>query len=308
MRLEKHSERSQETVQRYDVFQAAVLQGQTAIIVGNDGLVLEMDVTDPSAVDRIILVDENSKILPSFISSTICPDGTVYLLAFDGGLWAKPRNGQWSSGRVQTQEAVQDLTCVDTGDLIVSASFATLLRSADKGLNWTETSQDEDLIYTQLAFPTGSTGYAFGEFGVVSKTSDAGVSWTQIAGPGPEYYPLAAYFKSPMNGWTAGLGGAIYYTDDGGANWIRESNNSKAPIYNIAEINGRTVAIGNYGTFLARNDDGIWHPLADGAPQTSGFLRAIAVPPKGANGDVFLGGQGYAARLETENIKFDEAG
>lgn len=308
LRLDKHVAQSKIPVQRYDAFQAAIVQGPNVIIAGNDGVVLEMSLEDREQIDRKILRDESTRDLPSFISATKCPDGKVYLLAFDGGLWSKPENGDWKTGRVETSESVLDLVCTDQGDLWVSASFSTLLQSKDGGENWNETSQDEDLIYTQLAFPDGQTGYAFGEFGIISKTEDAGLTWQQIEGPNPEYYPLSAYFANASEGWTAGLGGSIFYTDDGGLSWTRESNESKAPLYRITEVGSNIFAIGNYGTFLSRRPDGTWRAVVSGGPKTTGYLRAITGSKNSSANTLFLGGQGYAGRVEISDLQLDEAG
>ncbi len=299
LQLDDVAAQSAKLTQRYDAFQTAAIQGTTALILGSDGIVLELDTLDPKNDKRISLKSANGA-SPSFIASATCSDGRFYALTVAADVWERHNNGQWVENKIDTIEYVQDIACAPNGTLWVSASFSTLYSSKDNGKTWVEATQNEDSSFNQLSFPGNNTGYALGEFGMVFKTEDAGESWHFLDSITPEFYPLSAYFKNSNEGWAGSLRGSIYKTSDGGNTWSRQITDSTAPIYTIKEVDGHMVALGNYGTFLSLQN-GQWKTVKSGAPETYGYLRALTAST-GKNPTLFIGGQGFAARIKLQNI------
>src|SRR5690606_527502 len=56
----------------------------------------------------------------------------------------------------------------------------------------------------------------------IFKTTNEGSSWIQQTPPAVTMTPSlnSVYFFNPNTGYTAGTGGAVFYTSDGGTNWI----------------------------------------------------------------------------------------
>ena len=244
--------------------------------------------------------------LPNFINLARCPSGKLLALSFEGALWSRSIKGEWTEGHIETEENVQDVACVENDEIIVSASFSLLLKSLDDGMTWTETSQDEDVMFTQLEFPTVNIGYAFGEFGAVLKTKNAGLTWERLPEVESEFYPLASYFISESRGWVAGLAGVIYQTQNGGQTWQRETSDTQAPIYKITSIGSQLVAAGNYGTFLKRDASGNWRGIDSSKLGTSGYLRVVSSLPKQSK-SMLVAGQGFLNSFFISEINSPEA-
>ncbi len=65
-----------------------------------------------------------------------------------------------------------------------------------------------------------------GKFGLISSTTDGGISWTSYDDP-ELLGKLGLWgmdFADELNGWAAGDGGAIVHTADGGVTWKRQTS------------------------------------------------------------------------------------
>lgn len=299
LKLDSFEAQSEQIVQRYDAFQDAAVTNGAVVVVGGDGVVLEKGAAKDD-FKRLKLATSDGA-LPNFINVADCPSGKIIALSFNGGLWTRSVEGDWTEGSVDTSETVQDIACLKDDEILVSASFSSLLKSEDGGSHWTETTQDEDIMFTQLEFPAEGTGFAFGEFGAVVKTMDAGSTWERLPEIGPDFYPLASYFKTPQRGWVAGLGGAIYQTEDGGLTWNREPSDTLAPIYKLASVGDGLMAAGNYGTFLIRDFSGSWHTIKPATLGTSGYLRVVNALPNNPE-KLLIAGQGYLKIIDQSDL------
>jgi photosystem II stability/assembly factor-like uncharacterized protein len=69
----------------------------------------------------------------------------------------------------------------------------------------------------------GRTGFAVGNAGVLTRPTDAGVTWTaSTIGGGTALQSVC--FTSPLVGWAVGAGGAVLKTTNAGAAWTRLSS------------------------------------------------------------------------------------
>lgn len=230
------------------------LSDGSQVIAGNNGLVLTRN-GNGADWDRQQL--SANDVEPNFISSTICTDNSVYLLAYENQVWSSNQlNGEWTVNTIETMEEVQDIECTPSGDLWVSASFSTLLVSEDKAASWAETSIGEDSMLTNVQFVSAEKGFAVGEFGLVLSTRDGGTNWDYLEPVSDDFYPLAAHFDSDQVGWVGGLQGVIMQTTDGGQSWQRQEVTSDVPVYNFIR-NGSLYATGDRGTVLKLEGE-IW--------------------------------------------------
>lgn len=156
---------------------------------------------------------------------------------------------------------------VGDGSGISSQEFSM---TTDGGTTWTAglVTADTNFRFANIAAISANTCYSamynnLGGGGVF-KTTDAGISWTQI-GVGsiftdPASFPDVIYFTDSLNGWTMGdpIGGyfEIYSTTDGGATWTRlpQANITNPIAGEYAIVNDFTV-VGNkiwFGTNKGR--------------------------------------------------------
>jgi photosystem II stability/assembly factor-like uncharacterized protein len=101
------------------------------------------------------------------------------------------------------------------------------LKTTNGGANWNITQKFHTKLYS-LSFPNLNTGYvsgikAFG-YGVVYKTTNAGINWTDIGfGANPDF--VQVHFTNPDTGWVIAsdaIYGGTYKTTNGGISWTQQ--------------------------------------------------------------------------------------
>jgi photosystem II stability/assembly factor-like uncharacterized protein len=145
----------------------------------------------------------------------------------------------WKVGQTPTHHTLTSLAFTDAKTGFATGHQATLLRTEDGGLTWTqaglEIKQKPALFAVRM---TGARGIAVGAYGALLVTSDSGRSW-QARAVGP------ADFDRHLTG-IASAGG------------------------------GRIVVAGEAGTLIASNDDGAtWQVLK--SPYAGSFFGALGV-------------------------------
>jgi len=237
--------------------------------------------------------------MPSFIGAAICPNGLQVAVSAEKQVWvSSDKGGTWQANSLGTEEAPQFLSCGPDNKLWVAASFSTLLSSTDQGKTWQQLTFDEDLIFTYVKFFDEQHGVIVGEFGSVYTTEDGGENWLAKEEPIPnDFFPLAAVFLNSQYGWVGGSSGVIFHTTDGGSTWVKEETGTVAPIYGLSASELGVYAVGDFGTFLARHDDGsgVANWSRSTAVSTRFYLRAIT--PLGTNKLILGGGAGTLQAL-----------
>jgi|GEM_PF-2803709 len=96
---------------------------------------------------------------------------------------------------------------------------AALARSTDGGLRWHEGALLPPIAgrIAAISFPTAAVGYVVAGNGVLYRTTDEGVSLTEV-GRTPTYF-YRIDFPTPDDGWAVTGGGRLFRTTDGGATW-----------------------------------------------------------------------------------------
>jgi photosystem II stability/assembly factor-like uncharacterized protein len=119
-------------------------------------------------------------------------------------------------------------------------------------------------------FITTTTGWAVGDGGMVFKTTDGGVTWTQqTSGVVTNLYDV--FFSDSTHGWAVGAAGTIIATTNGGTTWATQTSGVSTDlnaVYFISNTNG--WAVGDSGVILVTtNGGGTW------TPQTSGVVTNL---------------------------------
>ncbi|MBN2148933.1 MAG: hypothetical protein JW726_16210, partial [Anaerolineales bacterium] len=124
--------------------------------------------------------------------------------------------------------ACQEYNFTDPGAL-------TLFRTRDEGATWEGPicipvpGAMVDAYYTYapnqpllgMQFLDQNTGYIVGAQGVILKTSDGGLTWTQQTS-GVAVNLTALYFHDASTGWAIGESGVLLSTSDGGLTWTQQ--------------------------------------------------------------------------------------
>ncbi|MCU7813989.1 MAG: hypothetical protein KZQ81_02010 [Candidatus Thiodiazotropha sp. (ex Rostrolucina anterorostrata)] len=285
--LESVAAQQKHATHRSDMFQAAAANKDAIVVVGSMGVVL-VSRDGGETWHREILAGK-----PFLIDAAVCPDGTFALLDVSRKLWlGNAQIGQWQAQPIDTEEALQAMTCDDRGYFWIVGGFSTILNSKDRGVSWTATSLGEDLHFTGIQVLDEMHAMTAGEFGALARSLDGGETWESLPPLEDDFYPQDVLFVSPQEGWVVGLTGTILHTQDGGQSWQREETGTEVPLYGIAMSDGFLQVVGGNGTLLRKQlaPEGSWQPVDHGMPIRF-YLRAVT-PVEG--GKVLIGG-GYGA-------------
>jgi photosystem II stability/assembly factor-like uncharacterized protein len=144
----------------------------------------------------------------------------------------------------------------------------TILKTSNKGTNWTAQASGTVRNLYGLNFPGASAGWAVGEGGTVLKTTN-GTVWASVAS-GTAMTLNAAWFSSGGNGWVVGNSGTILLTANG-TSFSAQSSGTTRNLKGVCFTNAsRGSVVGEGGTILRTTDGG-----ATWSAQTSGTAKNL---------------------------------
>lgn len=258
-------------VHRFDQLKAAAVNHRRIVVVGDYGTVLST--TDQGESWQRTRLPTRA----SLVAVASCDDGSFVAIDTVRNAWVSDSEGaNWQQRPLGTEESPMAVACDPRGRFWVTASFSTLISSDDRGVSWQEQSQQEDMQFTHIQWFDAEQAVVAGEFGSLYFTADGGESWLRGNDIPKEFYPMAAHFNSPQEGWVAGLSGTILHTADGGETWDRQPAESKAPIYSLIADGDQLYATGDSGTLLHLLD-GEWRALPDIPRMFSYLITAVPV-------------------------------
>jgi photosystem II stability/assembly factor-like uncharacterized protein len=130
-----------------------------------------------------------------------------------------------------------------------------ICRSNDSGYTW-------DTIYwgnnclNGITFPSENVGYAVGDFGQIVKTTDSGVSWTELDSiTNKDLYAVS--FPSEDTGNAVGKNGIILRTEDNGSTWFIQNSGTTKNLNKVQFLDSENgFAVGDGGIVLHTEDGG----------------------------------------------------
>lgn len=249
------------SVQRYDIVQALAFNGKVMVAGTQSGAALV-------SADAGKTWSRQALDGASLIGAANCPDGSFVAIDFYGRVWsASAAGGKWAAHKLDKPGTPLAVTCDGANRWWVAGTRARIAMSADQGKSWQLTDLDEDAQLTTLQMVDAQFGIATGEFGLVATTRDGGATWQRGTPIPNEFYPYAALFLSPEEGWVSGLAGQILHTVDGGATWQPQDNLTGTPLYRLFLHQGIPYGVGAGGT-VARLEGDAWRgvPYPDAVP------------------------------------------
>jgi len=200
------------------------------------------------------------------------PTTTIWALTKQGGVFESQDDASsWAPDPYFSNLPPVSLNGVawPTGALgcIVGAAGKIFTKEAGVGPNdfgWVERDSGSDAPLHDIDFLNTRSGFACGNSGAVSYTTNGGVVWKDNqVGTTSNLYGISFY--DSLNGYTCGDAGVIFRTTDGGVNWINQANGT--PTYNltcIRAVNNTTAWVSSdTGTLLQTNDGGATWNVAD---------------------------------------------
>jgi photosystem II stability/assembly factor-like uncharacterized protein len=216
---------------------------------------------------------------------TQSPDGTVYVLGFDGKLLFSADTGNTWSFRQLDYLPLKQLAFTRPGEGIVigGISFDQGFRLGIDGEGQRQSRDSFGYELNDIRMLNAYTGYISG-YGVVLKTSDGGQSWDFMRVEGDNFTALDGHDENRV--WVCGYEGSIYKTADGGRTWdrLRNGNDLTRKKYRLLDIlfldEQRGYAVGEEGAVIYTEDGGRhWMEFDRFTEHT---LRSIAVAPDGS--------------------------
>jgi photosystem II stability/assembly factor-like uncharacterized protein len=234
------------------------------------------------------------------IVSSRSTGGTIYRTTNAGASWSFAFN----SGRMRSVAFGSPTVGVAVG-LSSSGSPARILRTADAGVTWTESTVSGQGLtdFTDVAFADVNTVVVVG--GVTRRSTDGGQTFSPVTTPPGDAYQVA--FGSPQVGVVVGFSGQVYWTADGGQNWTAGTGAALATVSgfrDVAFLDANTaIAVGQgagRGVILRSADGGrTWVAVDAGI---TGVLLNSAVAFASPTVGVVTGDTGSVLRTTTGGL------
>lgn len=274
-------------LQRYHVIQT-LSANQDTVIAGTQAGTLLVSRNAGQTWERRSLTGA------SLIDSARCPDGSFVALDFYRRAWAVSADGAAIASSAFEKPGVPlTIACDPKGGWWVAGTHAHIAHSADQGKTWRSIDLEEDAQITALQFVDADHAIAVGEFGLLAVSADGGATWDRREPIPNEFYPYAALFVSPEEGWVSGLAGQILHTADGGRTWVRQANNTQAPLYRLF-LHGEVPHGVGAGGMVARLERDTWQAVPYPDPLPLFFGAGATLPGQSA---LIAGSPGGLARV-----------
>ena len=127
-----------------------------------------------------------------------------------------------------------------------------LYRSNDSGVSWTKVFSSNLNVLTSTSFTDSLKGYICANNGEIHKTTDGGMNWAIVPGPGPNANSINSVdFFDDQVGYIVGDSGKIHKTTDGALSWTSEVSGTTSNLMEVQMVDINTAySIGHDGALL----------------------------------------------------------
>ena len=147
-------------------------------------------------------------------------------------------------------------------NLGIAVGDSVIIRTEDGGVHWIPSSFETTSRVTDVSFPMENLAVAVGLGGLVLRTTDAGITWTQQTGVTAITH---VRFVDDLTGYGVGSAGTILKTTDGGRTWLSQSSGTTASFSAVDFYDTDRGIVGGGGVIRWTTNGG-----QDWNPQTSG--------------------------------------
>ena len=182
----------------------------------------------------------------------------------------------WSSVASGTTSGLLDIEVVHDSIIVIGGGGSggnVVIRSTNYGATFTTAISTLPSSPFEIALTESSALVLCGVGGMVYRSTDLGLTWTQITGPFAGTLSTVSFAQS--TGIIAGQNGVIYRSTDDGATWTSLNSNSTIFFNGAAALTpAHYMVVGNSGTILESLDSGTtWTSISSNTTQA---LRSVA--------------------------------
>lgn len=226
--------------------------GTTVVAVGERGHVLAS--IDGGASWRQLAVPTQT----TLTAVTLVDPGTIWVVGH-GGLILSSRDGGrgWRRHNLGPDEerALLDVWFAGPQLGVAIGAHGLLATTADGGETWRMvTFDDEEPHANAIAASPDGTLYVVGEFGLILRSDDRGVSWRRLASP-YEGSLFGVLVLGPGTVLVFGLRGHVFRSDDRGETWQPVASGTNATLLGGLERGDGSVALTGLGGALLLSRD-----------------------------------------------------
>ena len=204
---------------------------------------------------------------------------TIGFHSFNGGLGKTVDGGYtWAELPMMHFTVVEEefVFSSDSVGYVVGWYSGSIHKTTDQGTTWSLV--DEMNAYA-IQFPSPDTGYVVGWYGVIKKTTDAGLTWqVQTAGLTTDRVLHDIVCLDHATCYAVGDSGVIVKTTDGGQHWVYQHSGTTEELYAVFFTDAQTgFIVGANGTILKTTNGGV-----TGTRTVDGAAPGLAVFPNPA--------------------------
>ncbi|MFZ1321037.1 MAG: YCF48-related protein [Ignavibacteria bacterium] len=136
----------------------------------------------------------------------------------------------WLMQPKQTSQNLSSCVFTDTLNGWIAGDSGLIINTRNNGLSWEQQFTGITNNIIELFFLNGNVGYALSwvldatppnYYGTkILTTINGGQNWNVSMFPDSNVFLNTVFFRDSLNGYLAGSGGKLYYTSDGGADWL----------------------------------------------------------------------------------------